>query len=55
MIAAGVGATIDPERLLWVPGQMVTVPAMPNVNINMAVDFNWIEIDAIMKKAYDHT
>lgn len=29
MIAAGLGAAVDPERLLWTPRTMITVPAMP--------------------------
>ena len=29
LLASGAAATYDVERLVWVPGQMVTVPAMP--------------------------
>jgi hypothetical protein len=29
LAAAGAGATFDPERLLWVPKPIITVPAMP--------------------------
>lgn len=29
LLAAPIAATLDVEKLLWTPGQMVTVPAMP--------------------------
>lgn len=29
LLAAPMAATLDVEKLLWVPGQMVSVPAMP--------------------------
>lgn len=29
LLAAPIAATLDVEKLLWVPGQMVTVPVMP--------------------------
>lgn len=33
LLATPIAATFDVERLLWVPGQMVTVPALPCTHI----------------------
>ena len=31
LLALPIAATLDVEQMLWVPGQMVTVPAMPTL------------------------
>jgi len=49
MIAAGVGATLDPEQLLWMPRVMITVPA-PTVLGGQSLSF--AVLDEVMRRTY---
>jgi hypothetical protein len=47
-------ATLDLERLLWVPGQMIAVPAMPRVMPPVGGPFGhtWA-LDSVLKDIYE--
>lgn len=40
LLAAPIAATVDVEKLLWVPRPMVTVPAMPSILPMTLTDFH---------------
>lgn len=53
MLAAPIAATLDVEKLLWIPGQMVTVPEMP-IPFRMCIygpgsTSRWYQLDAYTK------
>lgn len=55
LIAAGAGFVLDPERLLWTPKVMITVPAMPYTPHYFYVDpVGLREAGLALQQAIDH-
>jgi hypothetical protein len=39
LVAAAAGLAVDPERLLWTPRTLITVPAMPDARTLTLIDW----------------
>ena len=48
LLALPIAATLDVEKLLWVPKAIITVPAMPKGH-----RITWDEINAILLREYE--
>lgn len=44
LLTAPIAATLDVEKLLWVPSPIITVPALPTLSIGEIVALEWEKV-----------